>query len=476
MRVCIIVEGAYPYVTGGVSTWLHQLIQNMPHIEFVLQVISAKREKGRKFKYKMPDNVVEVQEIFLLDDEHIDFLTKQKVKMKKKEYQAFKSLMFGKDVDWNEIFAFFIKKNITIDSILSGHDFFQIVAEYHEENFSGIPFTDFLWAMRSMYMPLFTILNSNPIKADLYHALSSGYAAILGCMQKKIYNKPYFLTEHGIYSREREEEIIRADWVEGIYKDLWIDQFNKMGYCGYEFANQVSSLFQGAKEFQIELGCDKNKAIVIPNGVDVQRYGNVVPKDVDDTGFNIGVIARIARIKDLKTLIIAFSYAKQKDDRLKLWMMGSREDDPEYTLECDKLIDRLDVKDVNFLGNVNVLDYIGKMDLFLLSSISEGQPLVILEAFAAKKPFIATNVGNCKGLIEGEFDDYGKAGYVVSVTDSLQMAYGILNIASNDELREKMGIIGYNRAVEFYDKDDIYNRYLAVYNKLTAPKIKFKRD
>ncbi len=465
MRVCAIVEGAYPYVTGGVSSWLHQLIQSMPDVEFVLQVISAKRDKTREFKYKMLPNVVEVQEVYMLDDLE-DPSTKQKIKLKKKDYEAFESLLFGTDVDWNRILTFFSRNNVSVNAILAGYDFFNMVTKYYEANFPGIPFTDFLWTMRSMYLPLFALLSGKPIKADVYHAVSSGYAVVLGSMQKIIYNSPLFLTEHGIYTREREEEIIRASWVDGIYKDLWIGQFTKLGNCGYDYADVVSSLFEDARQFQIELGCDAKKTMVIPNGVDVTRYENIPQKDPDDPYINIGSIGRITPIKDLKTMISAFSNAKEKDDRLKLWVMGPRDEDPEYADECEKLIERLGVQDIVFTGLVNVAEYVGKMDLLLLSSISEGQPLVILEGYAAKKPFVATNVGNCRGLIEGEFDDMGRAGYVVPVTGSTQMAYAILAIAQDDELRQKMGEIGYKRTITYYDKNDIYNRYFQVYDKL----------
>ncbi len=59
-------------------------------------------------------------------------------------------------------------------------------------------------------------------------------------------------------------------------------------------------------------------------------------------------------------------------------------------------METLGVKDVVFTGRVNIKDYLGKMDFTLLTSISEGQPLTILESYAAHKPVIATNVGNCR--------------------------------------------------------------------------------
>lgn len=62
--------------------------------------------------------------------------------------------------------------------------------------------------------------------------------------------------------------------------------------------------------------------------------------------------------------------------------------------------------DVVFTGRINIRDYLGRMDVTILTSISEGQPLTILESYAAHKPVIATDVGNCYGLIYGESDDF----------------------------------------------------------------------
>ena len=44
MRICLVLEGSYPYVHGGVSTWMHAYIQAMPRQEFSLWVIGAKAE------------------------------------------------------------------------------------------------------------------------------------------------------------------------------------------------------------------------------------------------------------------------------------------------------------------------------------------------------------------------------------------------------------------------------------------------
>ena len=51
MRICLVLEGCYPYVFGGVSTWMHQYINQMQEHEFVLWVIGAKAESRGKFVY-----------------------------------------------------------------------------------------------------------------------------------------------------------------------------------------------------------------------------------------------------------------------------------------------------------------------------------------------------------------------------------------------------------------------------------------
>lgn len=54
MRICLVLEGCYPYVHGGVSTWMHGYIQAMPEHEFVLWVIGAHAVDRGKFVYERP--------------------------------------------------------------------------------------------------------------------------------------------------------------------------------------------------------------------------------------------------------------------------------------------------------------------------------------------------------------------------------------------------------------------------------------
>ena len=146
--------------------------------------------------------------------------------------------------------------------------------------------------------------------------------------------------------------------------------------------------------------------------------------------------------------------------------MGPWEEDEQYARECFELVENLQVKDVVFTGQIRTMDYIGKMDMLILTSISEGQPLTILEAFAARKPMIATNVGNCEGLIYGEADDYGPAGIVLPVMNIGRISDAIVELAQDPEKRKKMGENGYRRVCDRYRIEGMRATYQEIYQEM----------
>lgn len=463
MRICIVAEGCYPYVVGGVSSWIHSLIRSFPNQEFVILAIVADRSMRGKYVYELPSNVTEVHEIYLNDSDW-GKRRMRKHRMNKKEYHALRSLLLGQKIEWETLFDFFQKKKTSLNGILMGRDFLDAVTEFYQLNYSQVVFTDFLWMMRSIYLPLFTVLQTELPKADLYHCICTGYAGVLGSMAKYLYGGRLMISEHGIYTREREEELIMAKWVKGIYTNIWIDQFYKMSNLAYERADMVTSLYEHARELQVELGCPVEKTMVVPNGVRAESFQNLPGKTEEDQGkINIGAVLRVTPVKDVMTLLQAFSFAKQRDPSLKLWIMGSWEEDSEYAQECFDLVNTMGIQEVEFTGNVDMQEYYGRMDMMVLTSISEGQPLVILESFAAHKPVIATNVGNCKGLILGEQDDYGPAGIVTRIMNVEDTAYAMTVLAGNEEMRLQMGENGYRRVQAFYQHSHLEEAYRNIY-------------
>ena len=127
----------------------------------------------------------------------------------------------------------------------------------------------------------------------------------------------------------------------------------------------------------------------------------------------------------------------------------------------------MNLRDVVFTGRINVAEYMGRMDFTILTSISEGQPLTILEGYAAKKPVIATDVGNCAGLIYGEGDDkLGEAGILTHIMNTEELAEAMIDLARHPEKREKMGNVGYERVKAKYQIGQMQQTYKKLYNKI----------
>lgn len=466
MRICIISEGCYPYTVGGVSGWVHSMIQTFPKQEFVLLSIIANREQSGKFAYRLPENVTEVHEVYLEDLDWGSANKRHKSRLNKREYHALRSLLLDQDVEWSALFDYFRDNDVSINQLLMGEDFYHAVEDCYNLQYPDIVFSDFLWTMRSMYLPLFLALYMEIPKADVYHAVSTGYAGIIGSMGKHFYKSQFILSEHGIYTREREEELIKADWVQRTYKNIWIRQFKKMSKVAYDTADVVTGLYEHACELQQELGCDKNKTIITPNGIDYKKFENLPAVSPENKRYiNVGAVLRVAPIKDVKTLIQAFAYAKKRCPRLKLWIMGPYDEEPEYAAECFKMAEQLELSDIEFTGRINVTDYLGWMDMTILTSISEGQPLTILESFAAYVPVIATDVGNCRGLLYGEDDDLGKAGILTHIMNIEEIANAMVYMAENPEERRRMANVGYRRLIRKYKIEDMKKTYEGIYRK-----------
>jgi glycosyltransferase involved in cell wall biosynthesis len=103
--------------------------------------------------------------------------------------------------------------------------------------------------------------------------------------------------------------------------------------------------------------------------------------------------------------------------------------------------------------------------MVILSSISEAQPLVILEAFAARRPVVSTDVGCCRELLFGEKGDtFGEAGRIVPVMDFEGMAKEIIEMATDYRLRREMGEIGHKRVCAYYTFDAFINAYRDLYS------------
>ena len=470
MKICLLVEGAYPYVVGGVSSWVQMLMEGLPEHEFFIYSIGAEAKDRGKFKYKFPANMTGIQEIFL--DEILSCRSPRLCEnvLSQGERQCLYNLVVGeKPIDMDQLINIFSRKIHKKNplTIFMSSDFFDIISQVYADKYSYLPFTDFFWTMRSMLLPMFYFFHEPLPKADIYHTAATGYCGVMASMAAKLYHKPMLITEHGIYSRERETEIVKCGWAKGDFKSVWIQYFYNIARMAYGCADKVLTLFEANARMEQELGCDPGKIQIVPNGIKIERFQDIPELQEHDGPLVIGAVVRVVPIKDIVTMLRAFLLVQQALPDAVLKVIGPYDEDPEYYHMCRQTVETLQLKNVEFTGSVDVAKVFPEIDIMLLSSISEGQPLAVLEGQAAARPFVTTDVGCCRELIYGGTQDIlGPAGAVVAPMDYEQMAKEIIRLGRSFRLRHKMGHIGRRRVEKRYTYEKFINAYRDIYQEM----------
>lgn len=467
MKICMVVEGSYPYVTGGLSAWVQMMVKGMPEHQFIIYSIAAEEKDRGRFQYKLPENVIGIEEIFLDSILNLKSPRAGQYHLPPAERDNLMALICGEgDMDLDQLIQTFRSHTGgNALEIFMSFEFFDVITSAYQAKFSRLPFTDFFWTVRSMLLPLFFLIKQDLPDADLYHSVAAGYAGAIGGLAATVYNKPFILTEHGIYSREREEEILKCSWAKGDFKSLWINYFYSLARLTYQEADRVFTMFEKNSEIQVSLGCDPAKIGIIPNGIDVTRYGNIEQPDGKSGYVTIAAVVRLVPVKDIITMLRSFYLVKQKVPNTRFYIIGPYDENREYYEECRKVAENLEIKDLEFTGAVDVKEWMKKIDIMVLSSISEGQPLALLEGMASRKPFVATDVGSCRELLEGNGDGFGKAGLVVPMMDFEGMAKAMVTLAEDARLRSEMGESGHQRISRLYTLGGFIDGYKKVYEE-----------
>ena len=487
--VCLLLEGTYPYVAGGVSTWVYELIKRMRDTTFSVVYLGPHRSAVKKMHYDIPENVTDFREYYIFDyraERRWGIPGKKRLEGFRIIKEFLEHMRKGDPSGFEKLLGVLKGDNtslVSLDDLVYSFNSWKVLEGLYSSEPEEVSFIDYFWTWRFIYLPFFSLMGIDLPEARLYHSVSTGYAGVLGVMAKCRRMRPFLLTEHGIYTRERKIEISRADWIysdtakelkvtagEDFFKDWWISLFSFFSRLAYSKADEIITLFEGNRLVQIAEGADPAKTRVIPNGVDFARFSGL-KKDKKDNVFRIGFMGRVVPIKDVKSFIKACRIISDELKNVEVYIMGPTDEDEDYYTECARLVEMESLEGVvRFTGKVKVFDYYSKIDVIVLTSVSEGQPMVILEAFASGIPCVATNVGSCQELIHGSSPDdrlLGPAGIITSIRNPEETAAAVTRILKDNELYRHMSEAGRRRAVSYYQMDDLISRYDILYSRYT---------
>ena len=482
--ICLIVEGSYPYIKGGVASWIHQILENYPDFTFDIVVLVASDKDEYKLQYEIPKNVNKIHHIYIRKSFKKPIFSIRKFSQFK-NVESFISNFFSFK-EYEKGISKILKlskrdKNKFMKEALYSEDVFTYINEFYENSsFKSKSYIDFFWSLKSIYFSFFNVILADVPNAKVYHTISTGYAGLFSSICKiKNPNSRVILTEHGIYTRERKMDITIADWADrnyeaynpkktiSLYKDIWAEAFKLVSKITYKYCDEIISLNHKNNLIQIKEGAKKKKVFFVRNGINLKKFEFRLREKIDKNNIKIGFLGRVVKIKDVKTFIKAAKIVVDKYPDSKFLIAGPTQEDEAYYESCKVLIESLEInKNVEFIGLVQANEFLEQIDLMILTSLSEGQPLVLGEANACGVPCVATDVGGCKEMLEGAAEDKeGISGIITKSVNPKETANAILEFIENPDFYKNASKNGRRRAELFYNEDIFLDNYKKIYER-----------
>lgn len=202
----------------------------------------------------------------------------------------------------------------------------------------------------------------------------------------------------------------------------------------------------------------------IRNGVDLSRFENArdehsavraelgIPQDARV----VGTVGRVVPVKDHSTLLRAMEPHLGRDTHLVI--VGEGDALPEVRAHVDSMREG---RSVHLLGaRQDIPRLMGAFDIFALSSVSEGLPMVILEAYACKLPVVSTDVGGVPAVVRD-----GVTGLTCPVGDPSAMADRLGRLLADPDLARSLGGRGYELVRAEYSMGDTAKAYMDLYRR-----------
>lgn len=286
------------------------------------------------------------------------------------------------------------------------------------------------------------------IKPDIVHT-HLGHADLIGAWASRGLPVKRYCTMHNVY-----------------FKWNWVDNFIFFAYYVTFKAHGkgiiVSCISKAVAEHtQRKLGVPSNNIRINYNSIPelaVNESKEIARRSLllNEDDFCLLTVGRLRVQKSLETLLYAISHLSDSIANLKVLIVGEGElEGPLKKLSQKLKIDNI----VDFRGGTQTPEkYFSSADIFILPSVFEGLPTVIIEAFRASLPIIASNVDGTNELIEDGFN-----GVLFEPKNSEQLAQNILKLYHSEESRKRFGENGYKSYTNKYDIRNYAKQIEALY-------------
>lgn len=471
-RILLTTEGTYPFAHGGVSTWCDIVVNGLSGADWDVLAITAGGIR-RPLVFDLPVNARLAGHIDLWSEQVTTRRPGRRANLRTGLAAEFvrgllhwdaEPLMVLDALVWCRTNPEKIRAalrhpdawkafRIALADVLAADDDERVAPLLDEQHVCDL-FQTLCWIAQAAAAPTPTGQQA----PDLIIVTAAGWAGIPAAVHHAVHGTPVVLSEHGVYVREAYLAAIRGGESAG---ERWVHTRLARGLArlSYGVADIVAPVTSANAEWERALGADPTRIRTIHNGVLVPP--KVAPMPVDPVVVTVG---RIDPLKDVKTLLRAAASVVEQMPHVRFDHYGpTPEGNERYAAECRALHVDLGLRDrFRFLGPTDdpyaVLE---NASISVLSSISEGFPISVLEAMAAGRPVVATAVGGVPEALSG-------CGFTVRPGDYEALAAGVVRLLEDPVLAASLGLRGRQRVVQSFGQEGCLTAYADLIGELTG--------
>ncbi|MFG5718888.1 GT4 family glycosyltransferase PelF [Streptomyces murinus] len=464
-HVTLLTEGTYPHSHGGVSVWCDQLVQGMPDLDFdVIAVTGTGREP---VVWELPAQVHQVRSVPMWGEPPEGRAPRGRALTRlTAAYERFLTALLDPCAEDQFPPALYLLARAAADGTLSpflrGDRAIVLLATVW--NRPGLAVREARPTLHDAVTATALLEHAlRPLAAPapehgVAHAVSGGVAVLPGLSALDRHGVPLLLTEHGVYLRERYLGYRTAPYRWPV-KAVVLGFFRLLAEESYRRAALITPGNRYNRLWEEQGGADPKAIRTVYNGVDPAAFPPAGPEPGTPT---LSWAGRVDPIKDLETLIRAFSLVRAEIPEARLRLFGGTPRGGEaYRERCAALAAELGHGDaVAFEGRVeDIKDAYAAGNVVMLSSISEGFPFTLIEAMSCGRATVSTDVGGVREAV-------GDTGLVVPPRDPRRMAAAALELLRDGERRGAMGEAARLRVIEQFTLRQTIDTFRSIYLEL----------
>jgi len=294
---------------------------------------------------------------------------------------------------------------------------------------------------------------------DLLLVTAAGWAVIPALVHRSLHGTPLLVVEHGVYVREAYLSAVRIDDAPAA-RFISTRLIRGLALAAYASADVISPVSEANGHWEEAMGVPPSRIRVIRNGAGFLRDPAPLPG-----GATVISVGRLDPLKDIHTLLEVAAEVIRHVPEARFLHYGPVPSGQEaYAESCKVLHAGLELGDrFRFMGNTNdPVGVIANADVVIMTSISEGFPMSLLEAMSQGRPIVTTAVGGVPEAVRG-------CSVLAPPGDVHELSMGVVTLLRERGLAGELGARGHQRVIDRFSEATWLRSYRELLFELSSP-------